>query len=602
MSRRAALPGSTVPDGVGGNWGLEASRFPTAWNVLDKVRLAQRPRRHRCLRRRLRPDASDLDMTRRQPVGATAPGARATEAATDRTTARTSRASSARRTTTPARARARRSASRRQPGRAPVRRPLPRPFASSQPPIIDSVVPHRHDHVGELGPVAADARRQEAGRAVAESARHQHEFDHDGARLRDDEAALGSSSAKPATAARASATTRRATGPCTPNTLRHVPRQDVADDGDFARQIAERRRARRTCSSRSRPATTATRSARTRRRSPRRWARPERVPPGSLHPRRRPQDHAFGWADARLDRRADANPIIMVEAIDINNRRARSRTSAATSRPRPSTSSAPCPATRTGRSSGTSMAAPFVAGLAGFLRLLRSAALGRCGEERDHRGRAADTTDGVQPRIDAYASLLRVPGALHDLADWNDPSLDGNRRDHPRPRQQRDYPTPRSGTRRPRSTLHSESRRQRRHARLPPLPRRAARGVPASGPASARARPRRRSHSTARPTHPEEGSQLRRLRARDRAAATAKKRGRGSTSTATACSNPTRASPVTRRRDDVVEDRPPDVRGPVRRRRARRRGLDKSDLDQLRALGRPRGPRRHDVRGRARHR
>jgi PKD repeat protein len=87
------------------------------------------------------------------------------------------------------------------------------------------------------------------------------------------------------------------------------------------------------------------------------------------------------------------------------------------------------------RADGTSLSAPFVTALAGYLLAydptldipkLRSALLSVA---RD------DTGTGVPPRLDAFASLMSLPGALRDLVDVNQeapvplaPNKDGNRR------------------------------------------------------------------------------------------------------------------------------------------------------------------------------
>ncbi|HWJ97221.1 MAG TPA: S8 family serine peptidase, partial [Acidimicrobiales bacterium] len=77
---------------------------------------------------------------------------------------------------------------------------------------------------------------------------------------------------------------------------------------------------------------------------------------------------------------------------------------------------------------GTSAAAPYVTGLVSLLAQyapnLTAAQIVNL--IRDHA--IADTTDGAAPRIDAYATLTAVPGALIDVVDVNDVSADGNRR------------------------------------------------------------------------------------------------------------------------------------------------------------------------------
>jgi LPXTG-motif cell wall-anchored protein len=77
---------------------------------------------------------------------------------------------------------------------------------------------------------------------------------------------------------------------------------------------------------------------------------------------------------------------------------------------------------------GTSQAAPAVAGIAGLLAGwdpgLGAAEL----KQRLITWAVADTTDGAKPRVDAFAALLSMNGAARALVDVNDPSEDGNRR------------------------------------------------------------------------------------------------------------------------------------------------------------------------------
>ncbi|MTV24612.1 S8 family serine peptidase [Nitriliruptoraceae bacterium ZYF776] len=77
---------------------------------------------------------------------------------------------------------------------------------------------------------------------------------------------------------------------------------------------------------------------------------------------------------------------------------------------------------------GTSMATPFVSGVAGLLAHW-APDLG-AGGVRAHllRWTVADTTDAASPRVDAYLALTALPGVASAIADLSDPSEDGNRR------------------------------------------------------------------------------------------------------------------------------------------------------------------------------
>ncbi|MCL4369251.1 MAG: hypothetical protein M1337_08850, partial [Actinobacteria bacterium] len=47
---------------------------------------------------------------------------------------------------------------------------------------------------------------------------------------------------------------------------------------------------------------------------------------------------------------------------------------------------------------------------------------------RDDITGAVTETMGIHPRLDAFASLLSIPGAANDLVDVNDMTKDGNQR------------------------------------------------------------------------------------------------------------------------------------------------------------------------------
>ena len=166
---------------------------------------------------------------------------------------------------------------------------------------------------------------------------------------------------------------------------------------------------------------------------------------------------------------------------------------------------------------GTSAAAPFVSGLAGYL-LAFAPGLSTAQVKALIVGNArADLTGTFAHRIDAFATMLDTPGALKALLDVSDLSSDGNDRvvrddvgnglgeDLVRGRRRRRV---------------QRARRSRRHPRLPPLPRRVAPGVPGVA-GTRRDVPKRQEHRARRCSHPsEEGSQPRRLCARSRSSAT----------------------------------------------------------------------------------
>src|SRR5205085_9558576 len=68
-----------------------------------------------------------------------------------------------------------------------------------------------------------------------------------------------------------------------------------------------------------------------------------------------------------------------------------------------------------------------VTGLAGYLLAYQADLTPRQVRDAIVTWARADTF-GAAPRIDAFASLLSLPGAAQALVDVNDPSLDGSRR------------------------------------------------------------------------------------------------------------------------------------------------------------------------------
>ena len=82
---------------------------------------------------------------------------------------------------------------------------------------------------------------------------------------------------------------------------------------------------------------------------------------------------------------------------------------------------------------GTSQAAPQVAGLAASLAAMPSRPSLSAVRAAITGWARPDTTGGVGPRVDDFASLLSLPGAAHALVDVSDVSLDGNRRVLPNP-------------------------------------------------------------------------------------------------------------------------------------------------------------------------
>lgn len=77
---------------------------------------------------------------------------------------------------------------------------------------------------------------------------------------------------------------------------------------------------------------------------------------------------------------------------------------------------------------GTSFATPLVSGVAGVLSSWDPSLTAHDIKRLLTTWSVSDTTDGAAPRVDAFASLLALPGVARALVDVNDPTVDGNRR------------------------------------------------------------------------------------------------------------------------------------------------------------------------------
>ncbi len=138
----------------------------------------------------------------------------------------------------------------------------------------------------------------------------------------------------------------------------------------------------------------------------------------------------FAWASANWANPAIANPIIIVEAIGKElNRSVYSNIEGDISAPGDDLVKVDLDNYYGSiAGGGTSSAAPHVAGLIGFMSALDPSLT--IEQIKDHlfTWTQADTTDGAESRIDAYATMLSLPGAAKALVDVNDMSKDGNRR------------------------------------------------------------------------------------------------------------------------------------------------------------------------------
>ncbi|HEX5614914.1 MAG TPA: S8 family serine peptidase, partial [Acidimicrobiia bacterium] len=223
-------------------------------------------------------------------------------------------------------------------------------------------------------------------------------------------------------------------GPCTPNTSDRFLR-DVANDGELARLIAEDAADKnvllavaagndsiKVCDNGTSTAAPVSKGG--------------PCPPGysySVLDTRRL--HAFGWASAHWE--SGPNPIVMVESINALHQRSLFSNVggdvAAPGQAIRSLDEADVDGTPGYRlDSGTSMATPHVAALAGWLAAVAPSLTVEQLRDAILAGARTDTLprndEPVAPRIDAYASLLRVPGVVEMLADLADATADGNRR------------------------------------------------------------------------------------------------------------------------------------------------------------------------------
>ncbi len=138
----------------------------------------------------------------------------------------------------------------------------------------------------------------------------------------------------------------------------------------------------------------------------------------------------FAWASENWVNPAIANPIIIVEAIGIDlGRSVYSNIEGDVSAPADDLVKLALDNLYAQKGAGgTSSATPHVAGLVGYMSAFDPSLT--IDQIKDHLlGWArADTTDGAESRIDAFATMLSLPGAAKALVDVNDMSKDGNRR------------------------------------------------------------------------------------------------------------------------------------------------------------------------------
>ena len=127
------------------------------------------------------------------------------------------------------------------------------------------------------------------------------------------------------------------------------------------------------------------------------------------------------------------NPIVAVENIDIDRKRdISSNLDGDISAPGEKILSTLLNETY-GTLSGTSMSAPQVSGILGFILAFTASTGDPLGNMVDAKQRlldwaVSDTTDDASARVDAFATIMSIPGAAKVLVDVNGMSKDGNRR------------------------------------------------------------------------------------------------------------------------------------------------------------------------------
>lgn len=139
----------------------------------------------------------------------------------------------------------------------------------------------------------------------------------------------------------------------------------------------------------------------------------------------------FGWVSANWIAEDLEDPLLHVEALEQNfhAKTDYSNVNGDISAPADDFARLDVPDIYQGISGGgTSSATPHVTGVAGMMLALDPDQTSAQVKQRLLAWANDDTTNGAQPRVDAFLSLTSIPGAAKALVDVNDESLDGNRR------------------------------------------------------------------------------------------------------------------------------------------------------------------------------